>query len=104
MKRITVNICYQKSGNEYYVYKGTCVYAFGTIYDKLFFNILTDEQKMYIEDNKYSKSFTTNTLRLSIPQFIVLVEKVKPIFRQIRFYEDVIITAFKFNQKLKQKS
>ncbi len=102
MKRTTVNICYQKSGNEYYIYKGTSPYAFGSIYYLLFFKILNEEQKEYVENNKYSVSFTTNILRLSISQFIEIVFLIKPYFRQIRYYEDVIKKVDFFKKKLEK--
>ena len=102
MKRKTVNICYQKKGNEYYIYKGKSSYAFGSIYDLLFFKILNEGQNKYIEYNKHSQSFTTNILRLSANQFIELFDLIKPCFRQIQYYEQVIEAVRRLKIKLEK--
>lgn len=98
MKRKTVNICFQKCNNEYYLFLGNHPYAFGRIYDIVFFDILNDEQKAYMEANKLSRNFIVNKLKLSNNQYIDVIEKTLPLFRQFSFYEQAFIKA----QKLKQ--
>lgn len=102
MKRTTVNVCYQKMGSDYLIYKGSDSYHFGSINYLSFFKILNREQNKYIQDNYQSRSFATNTLKLSFSQFIELVGLVKPNNEKVYYFEQAVESANKLKDRIKR--
>jgi hypothetical protein len=96
-----VNIVFQKSGNDYLIYKGLTPFHLGRIYNKLFFDILDEGQRKFVDECRHSTSFTRNILRLSATQFLNLVHSCSPNFNCLSHYEEVYRKAEKLIKKVK---